>query len=113
MLRLSDWREFQTLDAVALQRSYTPTLAHLFASYFGGDTEFSALQVEVVSTYRELRRTGRSTDAARSAIRCELDRGAAHAIPLDNVYRFNAIHDELRFWIGRLCTDSSAEYQLT
>jgi hypothetical protein len=42
-------------------------------------------------------------------MRRSLDTGAARASATDNVYRFNAIHDELVFWIAGVCGTTGAD----
>jgi hypothetical protein len=110
MLRISEWTEFSPMDLMEPEPFYGLTGAHVFSSYFNGETDFSALRVQVVSTYRELRRNGESVEAAARTMIHEVDRGAAHAVVTDNVYRFNAIHDEVRGWVAGVCTDDAAEY---
>jgi hypothetical protein len=110
MLRMSDWTEFSSMDTVAPARSYALTLAHVFSSYLNGDTDFDALHGQVVSAYQELRQNGASGETAFRSVRVELDRGAAHCTPCENVHRFNAIHDELRSWLVRVCTDDYGAY---
>ncbi len=110
MLRISEWTGFSPMDLTAPEPFYGLTGAHVFSSYFNGETDFSALRVQVVSTYCELRRHGHSVEAAARTMVHEVDCGAAHAVMPDNVYRFNAIHDELRGWVAGACTDDSMGY---
>lgn len=91
------------------RRAEVPTLTQAFAAYMSGEMTFERVRTEVLSVYRALCRAGTPPDAILRFMRRSLDTGAARARASDNVHRFNAIHDELAFWVVGVCGQSGAD----
>ncbi|HEV2641245.1 MAG TPA: hypothetical protein VGT98_00990 [Candidatus Elarobacter sp.] len=99
----SNARESTDRDTGVSRRSGAPTLTQAFAAYLSGEMTFERVRSEVLAAHRALCHAGTPPDAILRFMRRSLDTGAARADASDNVHRFNAIHDELAFWLTGVC----------
>ncbi len=106
---VSHWGDHVSPQPSVAELRSTSTMSHVFESYLCHTMGFEEMRSRLSTACRALRKSGQSSDSIARFMRGALDRGAARALPTENVHRFNAIHDELGFWVSAMCTNCSGD----